>query len=100
MLLLMYRCANGVLKVRYSASELEPHSGELPYGVAGGKDAQLLSLREAAKKQAPWNVFVDNICRCTIGCTTRRCRCLAQGISCSRHCHSGHSCSNKQYEDK
>ena len=87
-------------KWSFEAAELEPHSGGLSFGIDDWKNAPMLSLREPAKKNAPWNAFVDNICSCTTGCSTRRCRCFAQGISCSSHCHGGRSCSNKKYEDK
>ena len=41
----------GVLKVCYPVSEWEPENGELSCGIGGWKDAEPLSLREAAKKQ-------------------------------------------------
>ena len=89
-----------MLKICYPANELEEYSGPLSCTIDGWKDAPVLSLREAAKQQAPWNAFVDNICRCTAGCGTRKCRCFRQDVSCSSHCHGGRACSNKHYDDK
>ena len=55
-----------------------------------------ISLREAAKHQAPWNLFTANACKCTTGCRTKQCRCLKKNLGCTSHCHAGKQCSNQQ----
>lgn len=92
---ILYSCKYGVLSVCYPAGELECYTGPVEFSMDGWEEEQRLSLREAARKQAPWNAFVSNACKCTTGCGTRRCRCVKQGISCSSHCHGARSCSNK-----
>ena len=49
------------------------------------KGKEVVLVVPAARKQAPWNIFVSNACKCTTGCGTRKCRCIKQGISCSSH---------------
>ena len=99
-MLYTYRTQSGVLNVSYPASELEEYTGTLSWAEQGWEQDGSISLREAAKKQAPWNRFVANSCKCTTGCATRKCRCVKQGISCSAHCHGAKTCSNKSYDDK
>lgn len=94
------RCDHGVLNVCYSPSELEEFVGCLNCSVEGWEDVSRVSLREAARKHAPWNAFVANACKCTTGCVTRKCRCMRQGISCSSHCHGGRDCYNKKYDSR
>lgn len=93
----MHRCEHGVLKSCYPSGELEEHNSSLPLTTGGWKEVSLLSLREAARLSSPWNAFTANICKCTTGCTTRKCRCCKLGVSCSSHCHGGRSCHNKTY---
>ena len=63
----IHRCNHGVLNVCSSASEVEEFSGTIDCSLAGWKEASLVSLREAAQKQAPWNAFIANSCKCTTG---------------------------------
>ena len=83
----------------YPANELERYDGPLGCCVEGWEKEQRISLREAAKQQAPWNKFTENSCKCTTGCSTKKCRCLRNGLCCSSHCHGGRSCSNKKYDE-
>ena len=92
------RSEYGVIRSCYPSNELEEYSGSLPYSMEGWEEAEVVSLREAAKRSAPWNAFTANICRCKTGCSTRKCCCYKQGISCSSHCHGGRPCLNKKYE--
>ena len=89
------RCKDGVLKSCLPASELELYEGKFKSDGWGDKG---ITLREAAKLQAPWNTFTGNICKCKPGsCSTKICRCRKNGIDCSSHCHHGESCKNKKY---
>lgn len=63
-------------------------------------DRVSLSLREAAKQQAPWNKFTQNTCKCTTGCSTNKCRYFWNKLNCSSHCHGGKPCTNKKYDDQ
>ena len=60
---------------------MEEYNGPLSCCVEGWKEVPVLTLRETAKKQAPWNSFIDNICWCTSGCKIKKCCCFKQGIS-------------------
>lgn len=95
-----FRSQSGILNVCYPASELEEYTGTLSWTVQGWKQDDSISLREAARKQSPWNDLVANACKCTTGCVTRKCRCLKQSIACSSHCHGGKHCSNTSYDEK
>ncbi len=64
----------------YPVDQLQSYSGSLPFGLDGRKDAPTVSLCEAAKKQAPWNVFTDNACQCRSACGTNKCRCQRQPL--------------------
>ena len=90
-------CKSGVLKVCYHAGDLEAYSGSYGIQVIGWKEAARVSMREAAKESAPWNVFTGNKCNCSGACDTRRCPCKKKGIDCSSFCHSGKDCKNKVY---
>ena len=92
------RCKSGVLKVCYHAGDLEAYSGSYGIPVIGWKEAARVSLREAAKQSAPWNVFTGNRCNCSGACDTQRCPCKKKGIDCSSFCHNGKDCKNKKYD--
>lgn len=94
------RCKGGVLKTHFLASDLEHFSGSFNIPLRGWEDTPIVSLREAAKVQAPWNVFVENRCHCKPGtCKTKRCKCFKKKIDCSSHCHGGLSCNNKKFSE-
>jgi hypothetical protein len=93
------RSEHGILKNCFPSNELERYTGPLNCAVEGWEKDKWLSLREAAKHQAPWNRFTDNVCKCKGGCSNKKCRCFQKGISCSSHCHSGTNCCNKKYDD-
>lgn len=90
------RCEHGVINNVYPASKLEEYTGELSFTVDGWDKESRISLREAASSQSAWNHFIANSCHCTRGCTSKRCRCMRNGISCSTHCHGNKPCSNKK----
>ena len=92
----VFRSEHGILSTCYPASQLEDYSGPLCCEVIEWKEMKRISLREAAKHQAPWNLFTANACKCTTGCRTKQCRCLKKSLGCTSHCHSGKQCSNQQ----
>ena len=51
----------------------------------------------SAARQASITTRVSISCTCKGACSTRRCRCFKQGISCSSHCHkkAGSACQNQ-----
>ena len=98
---MMYRlrCSYGVLNRCYRAGDLEPFSAGYSIPVDGWEEEPHISLREAARNQAPWNAFAGNKCNCCPGaCDSRRCPCKKKGIDCSSHCHRGEDCKNKVYD--
>jgi len=93
-------CKGGVLKTHFLASDLEHFCGSFNIPLQGWEDEPIVSFREAAKLQAPWNVFVDNKSHCKPGtCKTKRCKCFKNKFDCRSHCHSGLSCTNKKFEE-
>ena len=80
-------CKNEVLRLCLPATELEAFAGTFKLKKWGDS---LITLREAAKLQAPWNAFTTNVCNCTGGCSTR-CSCCKKGIDCSSRCHHGNA---------
>ena len=90
------RCQHGVLRVCYTANELERFNGHVICSADNWKDEPCISLREAARQQAPWNHFVSNACKCTTGCINRKCRCVRQNIKCSTYCHKSIPCCNSR----
>ena len=54
------RCQSGVLKHCYTASDLEPYSGSYDMSPDNWEKLPRVTLREAARNQAPWNVFQGN----------------------------------------
>ena len=68
-----FRCQHGVLNVCYTAGELEKFNGSVVCTEENWQNQRFISLREAARKQAPWNHFVSNACKCTTGCLNRKC---------------------------
>ena len=89
----IFRSEHGILSTCYPASQLEDFGGPL---CCGWKEMKKVSLREAAKHQAPWNLFTANACKCTTGCRTKQCRCLKKNLGCTSHCHAWKQCSNQQ----
>ena len=90
------RCKYGVLSTCFHAGNLESFSGTYNISVDGWESQPRISLREAARQQAPWNSFTKNRCNCQPGaCDTRKCHCKKKGIECSTHCHRGDGCKNK-----
>ena len=85
----------GVTKSCYHSNEVEEYSGSLSFSMEGWEEAEVLSLQEAAKRSVPWNAFTATFADAT-GCSTRKCCCYKQGISCSSHCHGGELCLNKK----
>ena len=69
-----FRCQHGVLNVCYNAGELEKFNGSVVCTEENWQNQRFISLREAARKQAPWNHFVSNACKCTTGCLNRKCQ--------------------------
>ena len=55
-----HRYEHGVIKNCYPADQLEIYTGCLTFMTDGWKDEPTVSLREAARKQAPWNAFTAN----------------------------------------
>ena len=94
-----HRSEHGVLSHCYPASKLERYDGPLACCVEGWKEELKVSLRAAAKLQAPWNKFTANSCRCTTGCSTKKCRCLRNGLCCSSHCHGRKCCTNQKHDE-
>ena len=103
---IMYRlrCESGVLKCCYRASDLEPYAGSYNIPTNNWEEQPRVTLREAARNQAQWNVFQGNKCNCRPRrpgtCDSRRCPCRKKGIDCSSHCHRGEDCTNKVYDSK
>ena len=86
------RCSSGVHQRCYRADDLEPFKGGYSIPVDGWEVQPIVTLKEAASKQSPWNSFTVNKCNCKPGtCESRRCRCE---IECSSHCK------NKQQDSK
>ena len=77
-----------------TAGELEKYNGSGMCEVENWQNQPFISLREAARKQAPWNHFVTNAWKCTTGCLNRKCQCVRKNISCSTYCHKSSPCSN------
>ena len=92
----IFRSEHGILSTCYPASQLEDFGGPLCCERNGWKEMKKISLREAAKHQAPWNLFTGNACKCTTGCRTKQCQCLKKILGCTSHCHAGKQCSNQQ----
>ena len=67
----IFRSEHGILSTCYPASQLEDFGGPLCCECNGWKEMKKISLREAAKHQAPWNLFTANACKCTTGCRTQ-----------------------------
>ena len=90
------RCSSGVLQRCYRADDLEPFKGDYYSIPVDGWEVQpIVTLKEAASKQSPWNSFTVNKCNCKPGtCESRRCRCKKNEIECSSHCK------NKQLDSK
>ena len=98
---MMYRlqCSYRVLNRCYRAGDLETFSAGYSIPVDGWEEEPRISLREAARNQAPWNAFTGNKCNCCPGaCDSRRCPCKKKRIDCSSHCHRGEDCKNKVYD--
>lgn len=90
------RCKYGVLKTCFDAGDLECFQSTYNIPIDGWKDQPKVTVREAARQQAPCNAFIKNRCNCKAGtCNTRRCHCKKSGIECSTHCHKGEKCKNK-----
>ena len=90
------RCKFGILQTCFHAGDLEPFKAKYDIQVEGWQEQPQLTLREAARRQAPWKPFTKNHCNCKPGtCETRRCYCKKAGIDCSTHCHKGEGCKNK-----
>ncbi|KAL5515883.1 hypothetical protein EMCRGX_G001128 [Ephydatia muelleri] len=53
------RCQHGVLNVCYTAGELEKFNGSVVCTEENWQNQRFISLREAARKQAPWNHFLS-----------------------------------------
>ena len=64
---------------------MEGYTGEISFNSNDWENQPKVSLREAAALSNPWNHFITNSCHCTQGCTTKRCRCVQNGIECSAH---------------
>ena len=95
------RCSSGVLQRCYRADDLEPFKGDYSIPVDGWEVQPIVTLKEAASKQSPWNSFTANKCNCKPGtCESCRCRCKKNEIECSSHCHKGDHCKNKQQDIK
>ena len=71
------------------------YEGELDLAVENWESAPVLSLREAAVKANPQNVFHSGRCNCKSGCHKQFCRCRRQGAPCTSRCHQGKSCHNQ-----
>ena len=93
------RCKYGVLKDCYGEGDMELYQGDLSIPVDGWKDASILSLRQAALKFNPHNVFHYGICNCKSKCNTKRCSCVNRGSPCSSKCHGGKHCDNCYTEE-
>ena len=76
------RCSSGVLQRCYRADDLEPFKGDYSIPVDGWEVQPIVTLKEAASKQSPWNSFTANKCNCKPGtCESRRCRCKKMKLS-------------------
>ena len=53
-----------MLNTCYGAGDLELFTGSFEFEVEGWRSMSVISLREAAKLQAPWNSFTKNRCTC------------------------------------
>ena len=90
------RCKSGVIQRCYQAGDLEPYRGQYDIPLDGWENEPRISLKEAAKNQAPWNAFTDNKCNCKAEkCDNFRCSCRKNKIYCSNHCHKGNPCKNR-----
>ena len=47
-----------------SGCDLKPYKGQYDIPLDGWENEPQISLKEAAKNQAPWNSFADNKCNC------------------------------------
>ena len=56
-----FRCQHGVLNVCYTAGELEKYNGSGMCEVENWQNQPFISLREAARKQAPWNPMLASV---------------------------------------
>ena len=81
----------GRLKSKFLAGDLEKFMG-----VVVPELQHELTLREAARRHHPENLFTKSFCDCASGCASKRCPCLAKNIKCSTHCHSATTCKNKE----
>ena len=55
-------CKSGVIQRCYEAGNLELYRGQYDIPLDGWENEPRISLKEAAKNQAPWNSFTDNKC--------------------------------------
>ena len=80
------------------ANDLEPIKGDYLIPVDGWEVPPIVTLKEAASKQLPWNTFAANKYNSKPGtCESHRRRMQKKnGIVCSSHCHKGDHCKNKQ----
>ena len=79
----------GVLQSKLRAGDLEHYTG-----VVAANSEVTVSLREAARAQNSNNAFIRKKCNCTASCTTNRCSCRSNSITCSTHCHQSKPCTN------
>ena len=91
------RCSAGVIQRNYHAGDLALFTEDFSIPVEGWVNEARVTLWDAAKKKAPWNVFTANKGSFRgDSCNNLWCHCMKNKIECSTHCHGGKRCSNKQ----
>ena len=57
--------------------------------------AQVVTLRQASSYQSKTGGQGFFKCNCKTNCTSKRCTCAREGVSCNSRCHPNKSCKNK-----
>ena len=80
------------------ADDLEPFKGDYSIPVDGREVQPIVTLKEAASKQSPWNSFpavIANLVPVRVADADAK-----NETECSSHCHKGDHCKNKQQDSK
>ena len=77
---------HGILKVCSQGGDLQHYNGTVEVD-----HAKTISLRRAALL-TNGNRFTQGKCNCKSSCTSNRCSCKKNGITCSTHCHQSTNC--------
>ena len=86
--------AAGILQTCYRSGDLEKFCGTLSGDFT---KTNSVSIREACRtfnRGAASKSRPATSCNCMSGCSSKRCRCVKEGLNCVGSCHSGRPCEN------